>query len=135
MVISDKNRDCGRARDLLGRATKRPRPPAPLFRLIETDRASVRRRPSPGSEIGDSVQTRRVAGDAGERPTAREERSRVLVNRLSRVRFPANRTLSRRRRMTESEPKATIGVIELGIGGAYKVFVFLPPSSHQRRLP
>ena len=45
---------------------------------------------SPGSEIGDSprvVQTRRIAGDAGERPTAREERSRllgrVLVNRLA----------------------------------------------------
>ena len=36
-----------RARDLVGRARKLIRPPAPLFRLIETDRASERRRPTP----------------------------------------------------------------------------------------
>jgi hypothetical protein len=86
MVISDKNREGGRARDLVGRARKLIRPPALFFRSVEIDRSPTTDR----------------KGGAVALIRARTRKS------FSRVRFPANRTLSRRRRMTESDPEQTL---------------------------
>ena len=108
-VANLKNRGQARTRSC-GTRPKIDPPPAPLFRLIETDRASERRRPTPARTSATAglfrdrrgrrdrrSATRRewfglgVAGDAGERPTAALIRARTRKS-LSRVRFPLNRT-------------------------------------------